>query len=359
MTTIITVLDNATETSMPFNEFVIYRAAHYPDERHVLILCDREKELPQVDIPSCLKILYVGRDLREIRKCLCAVLQDEKRVSTKLIIHLHQVQSGFLTQLAMLGTGIRKNVLFTVHSSFHGYKLHNKLLSLFNTALAKRITCVGYSSFQDYPKWIKHIKGSRIQPVQNGVDLERIDRIKAERVKGRSTIDFIYVARLVPIKNHSFLVDVLRRCDADVRFIFVGAEDAKKSIRKKAETEGVAERICFTGLIPRNDVYRLLKQADYYISSSTLEGLPISVMEAMYCGLPCILSDIPQHREVAGNIAALLPFEAERWAAEINSAARLPERERACASAAFRVHAAKNFSLAAMHERYDAVYALM
>lgn len=359
MTTVITVLDNATETSMPFNEFVIYRATHYPAERHVLILCDKERKLPLVDIPEGLEILYVGRNLAKIRNCLSSVLNRESRNGARIIIHLHQVQSGFLTQLAMFGTGIEKQVLFTVHSSFSGYKLHNKILSLFNVILARYVTCVGYSSYQDYPKLIRRIKGDRMQPLQNGVDLERIDKVQAGRDAGKATVDFVYAARMVPIKNHSFLVGVLKYCAPNVRFVFVGAEDAKQAIRKTASEEGVADRIRFTGLIPRNEVYRELKQADCYLSSSTLEGLPISVLEAMYCGLPCILSDIPQHREVGGCIATLLPFDTQRWADEINLIAGISEAERTCSSEAIREYAAENFSLAAMHKRYDAVYDLM
>ena len=38
MRVLITILDNTTETSMPFNEFVLYRANHYPNEKQVLII---------------------------------------------------------------------------------------------------------------------------------------------------------------------------------------------------------------------------------------------------------------------------------------------------------------------------------
>ena len=359
MTTIITVLDNATETSMPFNEFVIYRASHFLEEKHVLVLCDKNANLPHVSIPEGLEILYTGRSLWRIRKCLIELIRREKRNDNNTIIHLHQVQSGFLVQLAILGSNNRKKVLFTVHSSFSGYKFHNKILSLYNVALARRITCVGYSSYQDYPRLIKIIKGSRIQPIQNGVDLERIDNIQVESIGEKNTVSFIYVARMVPLKNHVFLLDVLKQCELRVRFVFVGMEDLQKEIRKKAMTAGVAERIRFTGLIPRDEVYRELKQADCYISSSTVEGLPISVLEAMYCGLPCILSDIPPHREIASHETILLPFDIKKWATEINKVAEQTIEERKHYSQVGKEYVANNFSLWKMHKKYGEIYEQM
>lgn len=360
MRALITILDNTTETSMPYNEFVLYRANHYVDEKQILIICGPKGELPKVEIPNNLEIKYAGRKLWKIRQTIKDTINELKQRQITYVIHMHQVQSGFLAEMAMLGTGFRKKALFTVHSTFSGYKFHNKFLSFTNTLLAQRTTCVSNTSYQDYPKLIKRIKGNRIQAVQNGVDTERIDGILSIiQSIYHDYVNFIYVARLIPLKNHKFLVDVLTKCDDRVRFTFVGAEDAEKAIRKKAEEFGVLERITFTGLIPRNEVFKELQSADYYISSSTLEGLPVSVLEAMYCGLPCVLSDIPQHREVAGEQATILPYDVEKWVAEINRLATLSSEERTEMSASIRQYVIDNFSLQAMHKKYDAVYGLL
>ena len=360
MRALITILDNTTETSMPFNEFVLYRSNHYPDEKQILIICASKGDLPKVDIPATLEIRYAGRKLGKIRRTIKNTIVGLERQNIPYVVHMHQVQAGFLAEMAMLGTGFRKKALFTVHSTFSGYKFHNKFLSFTNTLLAQRITCVSNTSYQDYPKFIKRIKGNRIQALQNGVDTERIDSIlTASNPLIRDYINFIYVARLIPLKNHKFLVDVLRKCDDQVHFTFVGAEDTEKAIRKKAEEYGITERITFTGLIPRYEVFHQLQNADYYISSSTLEGLPVSVLEAMYCSLPCVLSDIPQHREVAGDEAVILPYDAEKWAAEINRLAGINPTERQKMGKRIKEYVIKNFSLKSMHEKYDAIYEKM
>lgn len=357
MRVLITILDNITETSMPFNEFVLYRANHFRDEKQILIICGSKSDLPKVDIPKDLIIKYVGRNLLFIRKTIKEIINDLNKQGIPYVFHLHQVQSGFLAECAMIGTGFRKKVLFTVHSTFSGYKFHNKVLSFINALYAQQITCVSNTSYQDYPRIIKRIKGKRIQPLQNGVDTERIDSIISvnQRVKN-DYVNFIYVARLIPLKNHSFLVDVLSRCDKNIRFIFVGTEDKDKVIRSKAKTLGVHDRINFTGLIPRNEVFKELRFADYYISSSTLEGLPVSVLEAMYCGLPCVLSDIPQHKEIANEDTILLSCDVDKWKDVINRLAILTEEEKTEKSKRIRQYVEDNFSLRTMHKKYDVIY---
>ena len=360
MRALITILDNITETSMPFNEFVLYRANHYRNEKQILIICGSKNELPKVELPKNIEIKYSGRKLLNIRKTIKETIRELKKENITYVVHMHQVQSGFLAETAMLGTGFWKKVLFTVHSTFSGYKFHNKFLSFINALMAYRITCVSNTSYQDYPEIIKRIKKRRIQAIQNGVDTERIDCIlSASHQETHDSIDFIYVARMIPLKNHKFLVNVLTHCNENVRFIFVGAEDAEQSIQKEAEKLRVADRIIFTGIIPRNEVFKQLQNADYYISSSTLEGLPVSVLEAMYCGLPCILSDIPQHREVAANEAVILPYDIEKWASEINRLSQIKRREWQKMSEKIRNYAQSSFSLEVMHKKYDAVYDLL
>lgn len=356
MRVLITILDDVTETSMPFNEFVMYRCKHYHDEKQILILCSIRQEVPKVEIPENIGIIYTGRKLYNIRRVIKNVINESKKQNIPYVVHMHQTQSGFLAETAMMGTGFRKKVLFTVHSTFSGYKLHNKFLSFINTLLAQQIICVSNTSYQDYPQFIKRIKGERIQPIQNGVDTERIDQILPVQMRKRKETNFIYVARFVPVKNHKFLVDVLKMCDKNVRFIFVGEEDSKHEVREKAEKLGIANRIRFTGLIPRATVFKELYDADYYISSSTLEGLPVSVLEAMYCGLPCILSDIPQHQEVAGKETLILPLDVKKWAAELNRLIKVSKEQKEQQSCGIREYVAENFSLEKMHEKYDVVY---
>ena len=82
----------------------------------------------------------------------------------------------------MLGTGFRKKTIFTVHSTFSGYALHNKIQSYFNGVMARYVACVSEASYAKYPKSLKQKKVDQIFAIRNGVDVDRIDGVLSESV---------------------------------------------------------------------------------------------------------------------------------------------------------------------------------
>jgi len=365
MNVIITVLDDITETSMPFNEFVVYRGIHYKEQYQCLVVCGEKKKLPKVEIPKNIKIIYVGSSPFKIRRALLKIINKCKKSNIEYLVHMHHVKSALIAFLSMSGTGYRKKVLFTVHSTFTGYSLHNKILSLMDVLLANQITCVSNAAYENYPDMMKKIKGERIQGVENGVDTERIDSILGSNVCEKSkdgSVDLIYVARMVPVKNHKFLIDVMKELPRNFHLILIGAEDPKGEIRKQAEDYGVAERVTFTGLIPRKEVFKKLYSADIYVSPSVLEGLPISVLEAMYCELPVILSNIEPHKEVAKSISTedkfihVLPLDKQVWIDIITKIVEEKKDMLRKLGQKSKCYVNREFSLKHMHKDYDHIY---
>ena len=355
MKTIITILDSIAETSMPFNEFVLYRANHFKDERQLLVICNNPKPLPKVAIPDNLEIEYVGNNPLKWRSRLSRILSkyDKKTYA----IHLHQAGPSMIIHLLMLGTGFRKKVVFTIHSTFTGYKLHNKIRSYVDGLLSQYVVCCSNASYVNYPKSLIQLKGDRVLSIQNGVDTDRINTILKDRKKeDHEGVVFAYVARMIPLKNHGFLVDVAKQTSPQARFLLIGKED--KEIVQRIKTEGLEKKFEVTGLIPRNEVFERLKGADVYLSTSTLEGLPVSVLEGMYTGMPVVLSDIPQHREVATDkeFVGLLPFDVDQWVAEINRFAKMNRVELSSLGDKSRAYVQERFSLMSMHMKYDEIY---
>jgi glycosyltransferase involved in cell wall biosynthesis len=66
---------------------------------------------------------------------------------------------------------------------------------------------------------------------------------------------------------------------------------------------GIAHRVVFTGYV--DNLWDLMKRADALVSLSRFEGCPNVVLEAMACGCPLIVSDIPAHREILDEHSAL------------------------------------------------------
>ena len=357
---LVKVSDAATVTSMPFNEFFLYRVKKKKKKKEILVSCCT---VPKGLIAACgtdIEIYETGMNPIKLHSVLQSIKRMYELRGSHCVLHLHSPRSAFLVLLALIGTGLWKRVLFTVHSTFSGYKLHNKVLSFFCALLAEQVTCVSEASLAGYPSMIKRLKKNKIQAITNGVNLERIDEaINREKGKAHNkTICFAYVARMIPIKNHAFLLDIIQKLPSGIQFMFIGADDSEQTIRRKAEKMGLQDCIEFTGLIPREEVFRRLIEADVYISPSTLEGLPVSVLEAMYCGLPVLLSDIPPHKEVAkGNdFITVLPLREKVWIKEIERYVDMGYEERRNLGRKCRLHVKENFSLERMHREYDKIY---
>jgi glycosyltransferase involved in cell wall biosynthesis len=99
-------------------------------------------------------------------------------------------------------------------------------------------------------------------------------------------------------------VDVLARAFVrvaksrpDVSLILLGGGSQAQTLRQIFEQAGVSDRVSFPGQIPNHDLPRYYHMADLYISPSHVDGSSVSLMEAMACGLPCLVSDIPANKE--------------------------------------------------------------
>ncbi len=99
-------------------------------------------------------------------------------------------------------------------------------------------------------------------------------------------------------------VDVLARAFVtvarqreDVSLLLLGGGSQGPAIRKILMSGGVADRVTFPGHINNADLPRYYQMADIYISPSHVDGSSVSLMEALACGLPCLVSDIPANKE--------------------------------------------------------------
>lgn len=108
----------------------------------------------------------------------------------------------------------------------------------------------------------------------------------------------IYIAEFIPRKNHIFLLNTipaLKEQIASLKVILPGKGTLLKDMKKLAVDLEIDDIVKFLGY--RKDIANLCQASDVYVSVSLQEGLPISVIEAMSCGLPIVASDIRGHRD--------------------------------------------------------------
>ena len=99
-------------------------------------------------------------------------------------------------------------------------------------------------------------------------------------------------------------VDVLARAfvkvaqqNENVDLILLNGGSQSAQLRQILQSGGVLDRVTFGGQISQTDLPRWYHMADVYISPSHVDGSSVSLMEALACGLPCLVSDIPANKE--------------------------------------------------------------
>jgi glycosyltransferase involved in cell wall biosynthesis len=85
--------------------------------------------------------------------------------------------------------------------------------------------------------------------------------------------------------------------DPQLSLIMLGNGSQAGALRQIFERGGVLERVHFAGQVRQADLPRYYRSCDLYVSASHSDGTSISLLEALACGCPVLLSDIPGNRE--------------------------------------------------------------
>lgn len=162
--------------------------------------------------------------------------------------------------------------------------------------------------------WKTQLPDSRRYIVPNGLPVHEIDRVAAALPPGLAKPDapiVLYVGRLASDvsanKNLKAFLEALAyvRHQENVLGILCGEGPLRAELEVLRHKLGLDECVHFTEYLPVASVWALMKKASVFVSLSAYEGCPNAVMEAMACGCPLVLSDIPAHREILDESCAL------------------------------------------------------
>ncbi len=199
--------------------------------------------------------------------------------------------------------------------------------------------------------------------IVNGVTPRRARPADLIRSKyGLSDGGFVlFVGRLVPEKRPELLIKAFAELDTDARLVIVGGSsytDAYvEELRRLARRD---DRVILPGYVYGAELDELFTNAWTFVQPSALEGLPLTLLEAMGSGTPVIASDIAPHQEVVGpsrtgarlfrdgDLHSLV--EALQWVEKDPAA----ERRAASYGASYIAH---NFDWNACVDRLETVYA--
>lgn len=343
------------ETSCPYNEFSL---ALRNEQDITICTYFRSGISPPKEI-----IYFEGNNtLMGFLRALKAALNETEYD----IVHAHTPHVGFLFLVASILSPktVMRATVYTVHSSFRNYtKSRTKLLLIPVFGFFRRVVCCSRVSFESIPSFYRWLAGERLRIVQNGVDIERIDRIvgRTRNYLHDGRFHVATIGRLIEVKNPMAVLSAFQESASNnSRLLIIGEGILRDRLLSRVEGSFLEKQVNLTGLIPRVEVYKLLAKIDLLVSTSRVEGLPIGVLEAMACRCPVLLSDIPSHREVAGGvefIPLIPPDDVSGFAREIKRFRRMSAWERADIGERCRKLVENRFSLPAMHIGYEEVYA--
>jgi glycosyltransferase involved in cell wall biosynthesis len=281
------------------------------------------------------------------------------------VIHVHTPHAAVLLPIALFLAGLYKKIkpstVHTIQNSFQNFRLRHKLMFIPGFAFNQRLVFCSHSSYESFPSFYKWLAGDRMHVVQNAVDLDRIDRITKAKPAIHNEHFTIATVGLIKIKNPTTVLDATYKYNnKDTKLTFLGEGNLRPVLAQKIESLGLQQQVQLTGMVARDKVFEYFTSADLFVSASWGEGLPVAVMEAMACGRPVVLSDIPPHREIAEGtdfISLIKPDDVTGFAQEIRKFREMSVPERTMIGQKCRKLIEERFSLPIMHAGYQEIYA--
>ena len=221
------------------------------------------------------------------------------------IIHCHTPVGGVIARIAARKKKKKKTkVIYTAHG-FHFYDgapIKNWLVFYPIERFCSRYTDLLITiNTEDYYR-AKRFHSKRVELINGvGIDLSKfntqpVDREIKENLRselGLNSDDFfvITIGNLIKRKNQLTLIKAVSLAENTRLKLFIcGDGEEENNLRNLINQLNLNKQVTLLGF--RKDTVLLLKCADVFVFSSFQEGLPVSIMEAMACGLPVIASKI-------------------------------------------------------------------
>ena len=285
------------------------------------------------------------------------------------IVHTHGVRANFVGRLAASSAGVP--IVTTVHSSIYQDYSHplKKLLYHRIEKLTRKYThrfiAVAGSLKQELEG--DGIPVQKIDVVYNGIKPEFVRETDGPSLREELALVadvpiLITIGRMEAVKNQEMFLRVcalLKEQGVACHGVLVGDGPLAGELKEKAAELDLQGDISFLGF--RKDIYRLLSGSDIFLLTSKMEGLPITLLEAMAAGTPAVVSAVggmPEVISLAENGLTFAAGDVEDCAGRIKELLDNPDLRQQMASKG-REALEKYFSYSAFVSNTLAVYQKM
>ena len=339
-------------------EFSIAGNWNYPDE--AARRADEEKygiKIYQIDF---IRAPYDPRNYKAYRQ-IKAITEREKFD----LIHCNTPIGGIVGRLAAEKCGVDK-VIYQAHG-FHFYKgapfVNRTVFYNIEKFFAKYTDVLVTINLEDFvaAKAFRLKKGGSLKYVHGvGIDLSVYDGITQHRESKRAELGLdhddiavISVGELNSNKNNITIVKAMAKIKNDnLHYYLCGVGQEAAAIKQYASEHGLEKNIHFLGY--RNDIKELLSACDIFVMPSFREGLSRSLMEAMACGLPCVVSKIRGNtdllKEGGGYLCA--PDSADEFSVAIEKCLKADRK----AMGAANMQSVKKYDISIVTAEWEKIY---
>ncbi len=224
------------------------------------------------------------------------------------IVHIHAEGPAFMCWLPKL---FGKKVIVTVHGLDHQRAKWGKFAGKYIMAGEKNAVKFADEIIvlsEGVQKYFIDTYNRDTVFIPNGVCRPEINQadIISEKFGLEKGSYVLFLGRLVPEKGLKYLIEAFKNVSTDKKLVIAGGSSNTSSF--EAEIKELAaedERILFTGFVEGQALAELFSNAYVYTLPSDLEGMPLSLLEAMSYGNCCLVSDIGECASVVDDKAVL------------------------------------------------------
>lgn len=274
------------------------------EEYDIVIAYSRRKQTPKdfeknlnkniklIEVKNFTRSINLKKDLKALKE-IKKIIREEKPD----IVHLHSSKAGVLGRLAISGNKVK--MFYNPHGfSFLKkddskikraiYWLIEKIVAIFN----RKCTIIGCSK-GEYEEAKKLNKNSIC--INNGIDIEKLDKETAKFEERKIDFDNLKICTVgrIGYQKNPEIFNKIAESFPNFQFTWIGDGELRKKL--------TSSNIKITGWKTREEVLKILNEQDVFILCSLWEGLPISLLEAMYLKKICIVSNCIGNRDVIAN----------------------------------------------------------
>lgn len=225
----------------------------------------------------------------------------------KLLYFIKQNEIGILHSHGR-GAGVYSRLLsffgLSVIHTFHGVHAEKSLIGLVKVYLdkilklcTKQFICVSYDE-EMKAKDIGFLHNQKVSVIHNGVNISEINQ---RRIEKQDILNVTLLSRLTYQKGIDLLIHNLRNFPyKNIKINIYGDGEDDALIKNLIASNKLNHLITLKGSTTKP--LEVLSETDIFLSSSRWEGFPISVLEAMASGLPCLLSNVTGHNDFSNSV---------------------------------------------------------